>query len=143
MKKPLAITLLTVGGAAVLTLIAFLAVVVFVVLSMFIKEGGEWALYTLAAMFVFALSYLGNHPRNFFKKKYNVNAVVFTLCVCAPSVIASLLVYLLHTPNPTGENGTDPVQIWLLFWVLSTGIFTVGMIIRAAWGALMDKAKHV
>ena len=141
MKKPLAIALLIIVGTAAVTLIAFLAVVVFVVLSMFISEGGEWALYTLATLFVFALSYLAKHPRNFFGKKYNVNAAVFTACVCAPSLIASLLAYFLHVPNPTGENGTDPVQIWLLFWLLSTSVFTFGMIVRAAWGALMEKRK--
>lgn len=139
MKKPLAIFLLIIGGAASVTLVAFMTMVVFVVLSMFISAGGEWALYTIVALFVYALSYLARHPRIYYKKKYNVNDAVFIACTCAPSLIAAAAVYFTYTPE---ESGVDATQVRLLFWLIAAAAFTLGLILRACGAVIRDKIEQ-
>lgn len=131
MKKPIAILLLILGGAAASALVAFMTIVLFVMLALMLPVGKEWVLYTLLVLFVFALSYLAKHPRNYYRKQYKVNAPVFITCVSAPSLIAAAAVYFTYVPVPAEESGVDPVQVYLLIWLLSAAVFTLGLIGRA------------
>lgn len=142
MKKPIAILVLVLGGAASAALVAFMTMVVFVVLSMFISEGGEWALYAIVALFVYALSYLARHPRIYYKKKYNIGDAVFIACTCAPMLIAAAAVYFTHTPVISEETGVDVMQVRLLFWLIASAAFTLSLIIRAVIDHIKYKIEH-
>lgn len=142
MKKPVAILLLLVGGAASVALVAFMTMVVFVVLSMFISAGGEWALYAIVALFVYALSYLARHPRAYFKKKHNIGDAAFIALSCAPMLIAAAVVYFTHTPVISEESGVDVMQVRLLFWLISSAAFTLSLIIRAITDHIRYKIEH-
>lgn len=142
MKKPLAIFWLIIGGAAAVTLVTFMTIVLFVMLAMIISVGNEWLLYTLLAVFVFSVSYLARHPRKLYKKKYKVNTAVFIACTCAPSVIAAAVVYFTYTPVPSEETGVDVVQMGLLLWLITTAAFTLSMIIRACAEVIKYKIEQ-
>lgn len=142
MKKPLAIFWLIIGGAAAVTLVAFMTIVLFVMLAMIVSVGSEWLLYTLLAVFVFSVSYLARHPRKLYKKKYKVNDAVFIACTCAPSVIAAAVVYFTYTPAPSKETGVDVLQIGLLLWLISAAAFTLSVIIRACAEVIKNKIEQ-
>lgn len=139
MKKPLAIILLILGGAVAITLIAFATAITFVVMALFIPAEGAWILYTLMAMLLFLISYSFKFPRDFFKNKYNVNAPVFIICVCAPSLIAAEISNLMYTPSISEGSTVDSTAVRLIFWLIITGVFTFWMIVHATVAAI---GKH-
>lgn len=132
MKKPLAIILLIIGGAGAIALLALLTIFLFVIAALMIPAGGEWALYTILAGFLLLAGYPVNHLREFFKKNYNVPAPVFLACLCAPSVIVSVILRLTCPDN---------FDIWLASWVFSAGVFTFGVVWRAIFAAIMERIK--
>lgn len=142
MKKPVAIIALMLGGAASVALVAFMTMIVFVMLSMFISVGGEWGLYAISALFVYAVSYLGRHPRAYFKKKHNIGDAAFIALACVPELIASAVVYFVHTPVISEETGEDIMQVRLLFWLVASAAFTLSLIIRAVTDVIKYKIEH-
>lgn len=142
MKKPVAILLLLIAGAASAALVVFLTMIVFVSLAIIIPVGGEWALYTISALFIFAVTYLSNHPRKYYRRQYNINAAVFTACVCAPSLIAAAVFFLAHTPAPSEESGVDAVQVRLLYLLITMAVFSLSLVIRAVTDAINYKIEH-
>lgn len=142
MKKPVAIILLLVAGAASTALVAFMTIIVFVMLAMFISVGGEWALYTISALFVYAVSYLGRHPRAYFKTKYNIGDAAFIALACVPELIASAVFYFVHTPVISEETGTDILQFWLLFWLIASAAFTLSLVIRVVIDHIKYRIEH-
>lgn len=142
MKKPVAILLLLIAGAASSALVALLTVVVIVSLAAFIPVGGDWALYTISALFIFAVTYLSNNPRKYYRRQYNINAAVFTACVCAPSLIAAVVFFLAHSPAPNEESGVDAVQVRLLYLLITSAVFSLSLVIRAVTDAIKYKIEH-
>lgn len=132
MKKPWAIVLLILGGAAITTIISLATGLVFIAMSIMIPVEGALVLYILLAMFLFLVSYPFVYLRDFFKKKYNVNAPVFTICVCAPSLIAAEIVTLVYIAEPS-ENSS--LALPLIFWLGTTAVFTFWMIVHACIAA--------
>ena len=130
MKKLLAILLLILGGAAVITLITLVTSVFFLILASMLPAEGGWALYTVAAMFLLIASYPFKFLREYFKIKFNVNAAVFTVCFCAPSLIAAETANLLYTPAET-DDLLISVDVVLIFWLVITAVFTLWMIVHA------------
>lgn len=125
-----------------MALVAFMAMIVFVTISMFIRVGGEWALYTITALFVYALSYLGRHPRAYFKKKYNIGDAAFIALACVPELIASTVFLFLHTPEISEETGEDMMKVRILFWLIASAVFTLSLIIRAVTDRIRYKIEH-
>lgn len=141
-KKPVAILALILGGAVAVAMVAYMTMVVFITLSMFFKVGYEWALYTITALFVYAMSYLGRHPRAFYKKTHNIGSAAFIALACVPSLIAAVLLYLLHTPQIVEETGTDVMGVRLLFGLVASAAFTLSLIIRAVTDHIKYKIEH-
>lgn len=141
-KKPVAILALIGGGAAATALVAFMAIVVFIMLSMFLTVGYEWALYTITALFIYAMSYLGRHPRTFYKKTHNLGSAAFIALACVPELIASAVVYFVHTPAISEETGEDIAQLWLLLWLGASAVFALSLIIRAVIDHIKYKIEH-
>ncbi|MDE6733071.1 MAG: hypothetical protein K2J77_09380 [Oscillospiraceae bacterium] len=141
-KKPVAILALIGGGAVAVAMVAFMAIVVFITLSMFFKQGFEWALYVVTALFVYAMSYLGRHPRAFYKKTHNIGSAAFIALACVPSLIAAVLLYFFHTPEIAEETGTDVMGVRLLFGLAASAAFTLSLIIRAVTDAIKYKIEH-
>lgn len=141
MKKPIAILLLILGGAAAGALVAFMTVVLFVMLALMLPVGKEWVLYTVLVLFVYALSYLAKHPRKHFKRQYKVNAPVFIACVSVPSLILSAVLYFTYVPVPLEETDGDPIQLYLLISLISVAVFTLSLIIRACMEVVTNKIE--
>lgn len=139
MKKTIAIILLILGGAAGIALLTLLTMLVYVIAAMMIPVGGEWALYTITACFVLLTGYPVNHLREFYKKKYGVCAPVFLACLCAPSVIASVIVRATYSPVETEPPSADTAALRLTFWVLVAAVFTVGVVWRAIYAAIVKR----
>lgn len=136
MNKLWAIVLLILGSAVITTIISLVSGLIFIVMALMIPVEGAVVLYILMAMFLFLASYPSMYPRNFFKKKYNVNAPVFTLCVCAPSLIAAEIVNLVYIYEPSVKAS---LAFPLILWLSTVGVFTVWMIVHATVAAM---AKH-
>ena len=136
MKKPLAMILLVLGGAAATVVVALVTGVIFIILASMIPAEGGWVLYTAAAMFLFLSSYPFRFLREFYKREHNVNAAVFTVCFCAPSLIAAGAVNIFCTP---GEIGVFSGEAVIRFWLIITAVFTFWMIVHACIEAYM---KH-
>ena len=129
MKKPLAILLLILGGAATITIIALVTGIVFLIFAMMIPASGGWVLYTAAAMFLFLASYPLYFLRDFFRQKYKVNAAVFIICFCAPSLIAAELANLLYTPT-VEDTSVIPISTRIIFWLVIAAVFTFWTIVH-------------
>lgn len=125
-----------------MALVAFMSMIVFVTIAMFIRVGGEWALYTITALFVYAVSYLGRHPRAYFKKKHNIGDAAFIALACAPELVALTVVYFVHTPVISEETGEDMMKVQLLFWLIASATFTLSLIIRAITDRIRYKIEH-
>ena len=134
MKKPLAILLLILGGMVMITLIAFITGVIFLIMAGMIPASGGWVLYTAAAMFLFLVSYPFKFLRDYFKKDHGVNAPVFTVCFCAPSLIAAGAANLFYSPA-ADDSEVVSVEALLMFWLIITAVFTVWMIVHACVAA--------
>ena len=142
MKKPLAMILLVLGGAAATVVVALVTGVIFIILASLIPESGGWALYTVAAMFLFLIAYAFGFLREHYRKTHNVNAAVFTVCFCAPALIAAGVVNLIYTPELIGDLGVFSTEALLRFWLIITAVFTLWMIVHAGIAAYkrhMDK----
>lgn len=141
MKKSLAILLLIFGGAAGIALITLLTGIVCIIAAMMIPVGGEWALYVVLVGFVLLMGYPVNRLRELFKKQYDVFALVFLTCLCAPSVIASVIVLLTGTENPIELPGILGLIDVEKTFVFTTAVFTVGVVWRAIYAAIIEKRK--
>lgn len=136
MKKSLAILLLILGGAAGIAFITALTGIVCIIAALMIPVGGEWALYAILAGFVLLTGYPVNSLRELFKKKYNVSAPVFLICMCTPSVIAAVTVLVTHPELPSvGLIAVRPI------FVFTTAVFTVGVVWRAIYAAIRERIK--
>ncbi len=143
MKKALAILLLILGGAVGIALLTLLTVFIFFIAALMLPVGGEWALYLVTAGFLLLAGYPINHLRDIFKKKYNVCAPVFLTCLCAPSVIASVILRVTYSPVPTEPPSVDTTAVRLTFWLYAAAVFTVGVILRAIYAAIMKRRKKL
>ena len=131
MKKALAIVLLIFGGAVTVSFITALTMIFFFIIALILPVGGDWALYAMIVIFLFLASYSFKYPREYIKKKYNINSAVFVVCICAPSLIAAEAANLLYSPPDTGTNFTARLALWLGI----TGVFTFWMIVHACTAA--------
>lgn len=143
MKKFIAIIFLILGGAAGITLLTLLTAFVFMIAAMMLPVGGEWALYTITAGFVLLAGYPVNHLRELYKKQYNICAPVFLVCLCAPSVIASVIVRVTYSPVETEPSSADIVGVRLMFWVIVAAVFTVGVVWRAIYAAIRKRRNKL
>lgn len=136
MKKFIAIILLILGGAAGIALLTLLTAFVYIIAAMMLPVGGEWALYTITTGFILLAGYPMNHLREMYKKTYSVCAPVFLACLCAPSVIASVIVRVTYSPVETEPPSVDRIALMLTFWVFAAAVFTVGVVWRAIYAAI-------
>lgn len=140
MKKPLAVLLLILGGAVTVTLADIITAFGFFMLVMLIPSG-IWLVYTILAMFLFYASYPLMYIRENIKTKYNINAVVFVVCFCAPSLIASGAAYFF-APDIIGDMGFISGEGVLAFWFVSTAVFSFWTIVHtciASYKTHIDK----
>lgn len=143
MKKFIAIILLILGGAAGIALLTLLTAFVFIIAAMMLPVGGEWALYTITAGFVLLAGYPMNQLRELYKSKYNICAPVFLACLCAPSVIASVIVRVTYSPVETEPPSVDRIALMLTFWVFVAAVFTVGVVWRAIYAAIKKRRNKI
>lgn len=141
MKKTLAILVLIVGGAAGTTLTALLGYMFFVVVALMLPAGTEWALYSTLVIFIYLIGYPTKHLGTFYKNKYSVGTPVFLVCLCAPSVIASVLVVLTHRSAPDAVPGIDTAEFRVMFWLFVVLAFSLGVILRETITAISAKRK--
>ena len=130
MKKPVAILVLILSGVAIITVTAAVTMFFFLILAAMIPAGGSWALYTVAVMFLMMASYPMTFMREYYKRYQKVNSPVFTVCFCAPSLIAAEAANLLYTP-PENDESVIPLTTILIFWLVITAVFTFWMIFHA------------
>lgn len=135
MKKPLAIVLLILGGAVTLSFIVLLTAILFFIIALILPVGGEWALYAIITVFLFLASYAFKYPREYFKKKFNLNPVVLIVCICAPSLIAAVTVNIMYTPGMIDNVGFFTGEAAIRFWLIITAVFTFWMIVHAGVAA--------
>ena len=131
MKKALAILLLILGGAVTITLVDLATAVFFIMMGLIIPAEGGWALYTMAVMFLFLVNYPFKFLREYCKKKYKINAVVFIICFCAPSLIAAEAANLLYEPPAVDTSKYISSDVVLIFWLIITAVFTFWMIVQS------------
>lgn len=141
MKKPLAILVLIVGGAAGITLAALLGYMFFIVAALMLPTGAEWILYTVLVIFIYLIGYPTKHLGTLYKKKYSVGTPAFLVCFCAPSVIASVLVGLTYKPAPDAVLGVDTAEFRVMFWLFAVLAFSLGVILRETITAVSAKRK--
>ena len=143
MKKPLAILLLILGGLVTISLIALVTGVAFMILSLFIPVGGEWAFYGVGAMFLFLVCYPFKFLRFNLRKKYNINEAMFIVYSCAPSLIAAEIANLLTEHKvPDAASGDISIEVLFFFWLIITAAITFWMIVQSgveAYKRYMDK----
>lgn len=130
MKKPVAILVLILSGAAIIAVTSAITMLFFLILAAMIPAGGSWALYTAAAMFLLMASYPMTFMREYYRRYQKINSAVFTVCFCAPSFIAAEAANLLYTP-PENSDSVVPIETILLFWLVITAVFTFWMIVHA------------
>lgn len=139
MKKPLAILVLIVSGAAGITLVAVLSYIIFLMASLMLPTGAEWVLYTVLVMFIYLASYPEKHLSAFYKEKYSVGTPVYLICFCAPAVIASVSILLVCSPVPAASiDSSDFILRFGLFAVLASSL---GIILRETVTAVYAKRK--
>lgn len=128
MKKTPALLLLTIGGAAGITLLTLFMMFVSFIAAIMIPADGEWALYMVLSIFLFLTSYPFKYLYVFFKEKHRVGVLVFTACLCAPSVIASTAINLMYAPAEQSSLSL----LRLALWMFVTIVFTVTLLIHLA-----------
>lgn len=138
MKKAPALLLLTLGGAAGTTLLTLFMMFVSLIAAIMLPANGEWALYMVLGIFVFLTAYPFRYLYISFKKKYNVGMLVFTACLCIPSVAASIAVNLMYAPP---EQSTLSIM-QLALWMFVTVIFTITLIIHIITYELLLKRNN-
>ena len=142
MKKPLAILLLILGGVVTISLIALVTGVAFLILALLIPASGEWAFYGVGAMFLFLVCYPFKFLRFFLRKKYNINAAMFIVYSCAPSLIAAEIANLLTEHKVADTSGNISIEVIFFFWLIITAVITFWMIVQSgveAYKRHMDK----
>lgn len=142
MKKPLAILLLILGGAVAITVISLVTGIAFLILSLFIPAGGEWAFYMIGAMFLFLVCYPFKFLRAYFKRKYNVSAAMFIVYSCVPSLIAAAIVNLLNEHKVPDPSEGISSEVMFFFWLIISAVIAFWMIVHAgveAYKRYMDK----
>ena len=130
MKRPVAILVLIIGGAAIISVTAAVTMIFFLVIASMIPTEGGWVLYTAAAMFLMLASYPMTYMREYYRKRQKINSPVFTVCFCAPSLIAAETANLLYKP-PQTDSSFIPISTVLIFWLAITAVFTFWMIFHA------------
>lgn len=139
MKKPLAILVLIVGGAVGITLVAVLSYILFLIASLILPTGAEWALYAILVMFVYLASYPTKYLSAFYKERYSVGTPVYLVCFCAPAMIASVSICLACRPATAASvDSADFILMFGLFAVLASSL---GIIIRETITAVSVKRK--
>lgn len=139
MKKPLAMLVLVVGGAAGIALIAALSYILFLIASLMLPTGAEWALYAILVMFIYLASYPTKHLSEFYKKRYGVGTPVYLLCFCAPAVTAAVIICLACKPAPA--ESVDSANFILRFGLFAVLAFSLATIFRETITAVSEKRK--
>lgn len=126
MKKTPALLLLTLGGAAGMTLLTLFMMFVSLIAALVLPANGEWALYTALGIFIFLTAYPFKYLYISFKKKYNIGIAVFITCLCLPSAAASIAVNQMYAPP---EQSVLSI-LRLALWMFVTVIFTIMLLIH-------------
>lgn len=139
MKKPLAMLVLIVGGVVGIAFVAGLSFLLFLIASLILPTGTEWALYAILVMFIYLASYPTKYLGAFYKERYSVGAPVYSVCFCAPAVIAAVCVFLVCRPSAAASVDSADFIMWFgLFAVLSSSL---GIILREILTAAFEKRK--
>lgn len=138
MKKAPALLLLTLGGAAGMTLLTLFMMFVSLIATIMLPANGEWALYMVLGIFTFLIAYPFRYLYVSFKKKYNAGMIVFITCFCIPSTAASIAVNLIYAP----AEQTSLSILRIALWLFVTVIFTITLSIHILTYELLLKRNN-